>query len=556
MINLIMKIKYWLILITLVALGLRLGRLSAGDPMNDEVAIAFRAVGLVDSFNDPTIQSTPWEWFDPSIPWWARISFHDHPPLVFLIQNFAMRVFGETLWAARLSAAVFGIASVYLLWLIASRLFSPTVGLLAASLLATTVNHVYISRTAQQESYVIFFILLVLYFSVKALENKNYLIWTGVAAGLAMLTKYTTLILLPIFATYLLIYRRDYFREKKLWVGAFIMLLLFSPVIIYNWNLYQAVGHFDFQFHYLFGQSAKEWPLEPGKETGSLAERLTAFIPRLAASNSWLFLAIFAASALAFLIELLRNFGLTHKKYGPVALTSGCFFILILFIGPAIRFLTVLTPFMALATAAGLESLRQKIPKAVWLAAMTLIIAFEIFYSLNNQIRAYPQGSTPWLASPLRYENYNWGYNELEEYLAKELGGKYPALTFETKFKFVEDLQKASASLAQKRRVRPYSRPYSALIVYYGDFDPQPELWIFSRRLMYHGWPIMTFDDYERALTQAGNEIYKKAGFEEHYFISRTNIKLPENLAVRVKGVEPAVISNRRGEEVFRVYKL
>src|SRR3989338_5618065 len=68
---------YWLIVILIAAAALRLFGLDRGDPMNDEVTYAFRATGLADSFNDPDVQSTPWEWFDPKIPRWAKISFHD-----------------------------------------------------------------------------------------------------------------------------------------------------------------------------------------------------------------------------------------------------------------------------------------------------------------------------------------------------------------------------------------------------------------------------------------------------------------------------------------------
>ena len=115
--------------ILLLATVLRLWGLERGDPINDEVLMSFRAIGLVD-FDEAEFQTTPIEWFDPlaklspkipteyqietGIPWWVRISSHDQPPLVYLTQHFFMKVFGEHPWAFRLPSALLGVASVYL----------------------------------------------------------------------------------------------------------------------------------------------------------------------------------------------------------------------------------------------------------------------------------------------------------------------------------------------------------------------------------------------------------------------------------------------------------
>ena len=87
-----MKTKHWLILILVLAAVLRLYGLSGGDTVNDEVFYGFRAVGLMD-FDEAADQTTPWEWTDPEIPGWMRMSFHDHPPLVFWIQHLSILVF-------------------------------------------------------------------------------------------------------------------------------------------------------------------------------------------------------------------------------------------------------------------------------------------------------------------------------------------------------------------------------------------------------------------------------------------------------------------------------
>ena len=541
----------WLVAILLVAALLRLWGLERGDPMSDEVTYAFRAIGLVDSFNDPGIQTTTWEWLDSNIPWWAHLSFHDHPPLVFWIQYLAMRLFGEALWPARLAAALFGIGSVWLLFLISRRLYSPRVALLAAALFGLTVNHVYISRTAQQESFLIFFLLLALYFFLRSLENPRFLILTGAAAGLAMLAKYTAVIIAPVVLTYLLLFRREYLQRKHLWLGIVAAIVVLTPVIIYNIALYQSRGHFDLQLSHLLGVEPEAWQKTPGKDIGSLGVRLKLFLPRLVHSQSWLLIALAAAAILGFLKQLPAHPASTWQRHGFLAIITAYLILLILSAGPAIRFLTVLTPFLAIA-AAGIfvalaDRLRQMRTASIAVAA---VLAFEIFYTVNNQISASSYGPRPWLASPLRYETYPWGYRELEAWLEAEFAGRYPAFTFETTYGFITSLQEKRLTSARKRG----DTPYPALVLYHGGFDPQPELWSFSRRLLYDGWPIMTLDDYRKILS-SGNDPFAEAGIRSRYLILRATSAPTPAITDLVGGGEPISIRNSRGEAAFRIYQ-
>lgn len=556
--------KYWLIVILLFAAILRLYGLERGDTVNDEVFYAFRAIGLLD-FDKAEVQTTPLEWYDPNIPWWAPLSFHDHPPLVFWVQYIFMKIFGDERWAFRLPSALLGLISVYLVYLIGKKLFSQNAGFVSAVLFAITLNNVYISRTGMQESYVIFFMLLASY-----LFLKNYFVWTGIILGLAFLTKYNTFILVPIFLTYLLLYQRNVFLNKKFWLGTFLSILIFSPVIIYNIKLYQSVGHFDFQISYIFGQNTPEWQVQPGKEIGTMGDRLKNFIPRLIATNSWLFFALFAIS----LIFLRDTF----------LILVFCFlFLLLMLTGPSYRFLTMLTPWMALVIGEGLwqclraglmplagmvsrvysgranehhperarwasEESKKALPKAI---VLLTILAFELFYTYNNQIAYYPKGPTPWLASKVRYENYNWGYNELNDYLEFELSGKMPALAFTPKYHFLNKLQDEVLEKAKSKNLTPYP----ALIVYYGNVDDGPRLWTFDRLRFYHAWPIINFDTYEQFLAENGTDFYKKMGFKNYYFIMQTNIVPSAEFQQIIRGHDAELIKNPRSDIVFKVYK-
>lgn len=560
-----MKARRWLILIIILAATLRLWGLSRGDTVNDEVFYGFRAIGLMD-FDEAADQTTPLEWFDPrqqaadsqlggqsSIPWWTGLSYHDHPPLVFWIQYFSISIFGENNFALRFPSAILGVLSVYLLYLIGRRLYATSVGLIGAALMAVTLNSVYISRTGMQEAYVIFLMLLASYFFLRSLDKENYLIWTGVALGFGFLAKYNVFILLPVFFTYLALFRRDYFWNKKLWLGAFLSLVIFSPVILYNIKLYQAVGHFDFQFSYIFKQNPDVWKVAPGKDIGTIGNRIQDFIPRLINTHSWLFLITFALALGAALKAFVARGKIFLKENFFILLAFVYLLLLLAIIGPSYRFLTMLTPFMALSVAILFDYIyRTFLQTRPWIIAIFFgaIILFEVFYTVNNQIIYYPLGASPYLASKVRYENYNWGYNALGDFFQKEFKEKMPAIRFDAQYRFIEEMQ--DRSLAQKNGFEPYP----AMIVTYGNFDRGAKLWVLDRLHIYHGWPVINLDTYFDYLAKNGLDYYERVGFKYYYFILSSNIVPTSNFQTLVQGIKPISILNPRGEEAFKIYRL
>ncbi len=579
----------WLLLILFIATVLRLINLSSGDPLGDEVLYGFRAIGMLD-YDNAEFQTTPLEWSETQtnadkgsagsafsqrksagLPWWTRLSFHDHPPLVFLLQNLSMAVFGESVWGFRLPSAILGILSVYLLYLIGRRMFSESIGLLAAALTAVTVNHVFISRIGLQESAVIFFILLATNFFLKALDTtlarqsgkpphqtsfyripelfwwggKNFL-WTGVALGLGFLTKYSAFILMPIFLTYLALFRREVFKNKFFWLGVLVSLAVFSPVIIYNVGLYLSAGHFDFQFSYLFGQNPDVWKIAPGKEEiGSLFDRFKNFIPNLLSGNSWIFL---FSAALGF-------YAARKNKFLIIVLFYLAAFLLL--VGPTLRFLSVLTPFLALVAANFLEFLRQRRWSYIGLA---VLLGWEVFYSVNSQILDYPFGKEFWFFSAVRFENYNWGYDELGKFLNQELTGRTPAFSFIPRYKFLEKVQENKLEAARRRGLSSFP----ALIVYDGNILNTPQLWFLDRLQIYHGWPVLKTEEYQTFLQKFGQDYFLKLGVKQYFIALGEKIpkrkrglseagRLFEQELLR-QGIFPLALYNKKGEEAFRVY--
>lgn len=77
--------------------------------------------------------------------------FHDepHPQGYYFFMWGWTKVFGTSLWALRLPSVLFGVATVVMLYILAARLFSPSVGLVSAALLAFNGHQVYWSQFAR-----------------------------------------------------------------------------------------------------------------------------------------------------------------------------------------------------------------------------------------------------------------------------------------------------------------------------------------------------------------------------------------------------------------------
>jgi dolichyl-phosphate-mannose--protein O-mannosyl transferase len=117
-----------------------------------------------------------------------------HPPLGKWLIGIGIKLFGNNEFGWRSSSALFGSASVLLIYLIAKRLFkSEFLALSAALLMAVDGLSLVMSRVALLDIFLMFFILLTFYFLLK----ENYWL-TGIAIGLGVSTKWSAAFLIPV----------------------------------------------------------------------------------------------------------------------------------------------------------------------------------------------------------------------------------------------------------------------------------------------------------------------------------------------------------------------
>ena len=556
--------SYNILLIIIIAAAIfYFWNLGQHDVATDEATYMVRGIGMLD-FNSGILQPTPLEWVERT-PWWMYLSFHDHPPLVFLMERIFFGIFGEDVLVGRIPPLLAGLASILFVFLIAERIFSRKAGMLSALIFAFTTNHVWISRIALQESLVIALMLAALYVFLLALDDKRKLIHAGVLLGFAFLAKYTAVILIPIFLTVLLLRTRRYFVSREFLIGVLLFFVVVSPVVIYNVGLYQRFGHFDFQFSYIFGQDVEGWEYAPGKEAaGSLGERFKNYAPNLLKLNSPLLLLLFIG-------------GFLYSLFAAVKKDSRQLLLLIFFlwfaasmlvIGPSLRFLSMLTPWLAIFAALALvwvgERMFQIKPRLVT-AFFAAVIIIEAAYAFNSVIALTPIGKIPWTYAGVRSVNDNWGYNQLEEFLEKEFGHKRPGYVASFQYPVIAEILQERVS-RDEREGRP--KEYAAF-VYNGNMAMPAQLWIFLKRLTYHGWPVVDTETYKRVLQENGDDFFKRLGVEKLYFINtaegvvlRTPMTRPltedaNNFekVLQQKGIPAKEIKNLRGETAFRVYE-
>ncbi len=146
-----------LLLILVVAAFLRFYQYGAWSFSNDELSALVRL--RFDSF-------------DELIERGVKISdFHPAGVQVFLW--YWTKLFGNGVWMVRLPFVVFGIISVYMLFLIGKRWFNETVGLLAAATFAVLQYPILYSQLVRPYSPGLLFTLITVWFWTKIVFDKN-----------------------------------------------------------------------------------------------------------------------------------------------------------------------------------------------------------------------------------------------------------------------------------------------------------------------------------------------------------------------------------------------
>lgn len=176
--------------------------------------------------------------YDESYYWdWSRrldIGYYSKPPMVAWVIYISTKFLGNTENAVRLPALLSSTLSLSILYVLACKYFTYSLGRLVLATFAFTPIFFVYSFVMTIDPPLIFFWSLSFYFLVSYLFNPSLLLsfFLGASIGLGLLTKQTMFIFYLLTILYFLILDRSYLKFK------YTYLLIILPLIIYSPNLY------------------------------------------------------------------------------------------------------------------------------------------------------------------------------------------------------------------------------------------------------------------------------------------------------------------------------
>ena len=130
----------------------------------------------------------------------TKFKSDNNHPLYSVLAWLSVKALGETAFAVRLPAVLFGTASLGALWILARRVTSRAEALLATALLTVSYHHVWFSQNARGYTALLFFTLLATLFLLRGYEGGRRRDWLAYAASLAFATYSHTSALFVAFA--------------------------------------------------------------------------------------------------------------------------------------------------------------------------------------------------------------------------------------------------------------------------------------------------------------------------------------------------------------------
>ncbi|KTD55975.1 glycosyl transferase [Legionella sainthelensi] len=187
---------------------------------------------------------------------WSRhlaLSYYDGSPMIAYFIKCATLLFGNNLFALNFVGIIVAASCCGIIYKTARFFLSQEASWIAAlSWLFSPLVTMDILKQTTYDTPLTLFWALTLYYSVKLIQtNKTKeLYYIGISAGLMMLSKYTGIVLILsllifiIFSTY-----RSLFKTKHFYFAMILAILIFSPVILWNYQnhwqsfIYQLTTH-------------------------------------------------------------------------------------------------------------------------------------------------------------------------------------------------------------------------------------------------------------------------------------------------------------------------
>ena len=146
-----------------------------------------------------------------------------HPPLYYLLLRLWSGIFGYSEIALRIPSVVFGVLTIYVIYLIGKKIYDKKTAIVASALLATSGLHIYYSQEARMYSLATFLASL----SVYLFLQESWIFFSVILALLGM-TDYVSLIILPAIWVYAIVRKRNKAWWKKFLISHIPLIAVFA----------------------------------------------------------------------------------------------------------------------------------------------------------------------------------------------------------------------------------------------------------------------------------------------------------------------------------------
>lgn len=224
----------------------------------------------------PVLPEEAYHWnFARHLDW----GYYDHPPMIAWAIAAGRAVFGDTAIGIRAVPLLFSIGTSILLARLAERFYGGVAAVWAVILFTFGPVALPVSEAGFPDSPMLFFWSLTMTLAWRAITGTGGAAWlaAGVALGLALLSKYTAVMIVPGILLYLVLSKehRRWLATPWPYLAGAAALAVFSPVIYWNWThewasfLFQSRGRFQESrgfrpgtaFQFLWVQALAVFPL-------------------------------------------------------------------------------------------------------------------------------------------------------------------------------------------------------------------------------------------------------------------------------------------------------
>src|SRR5439155_1938520 len=175
-----------------------------------------------------------WTWSKENV-----LCFLDHPPMIAWFIRFGTAIFGDTTLGVRFAGILAMLATQLLLADIVRRVTHDFRAVAFALLMPeAALYYGLLMAKVAPDTAMIPFAVAMLWALVRLHQSGNARWWlaAGLFAGLAALSKFTVIMLLPAVVAFALVpdWRRRWLFSPYPWAAALIAVIVFAPVLIWN----------------------------------------------------------------------------------------------------------------------------------------------------------------------------------------------------------------------------------------------------------------------------------------------------------------------------------